>query len=187
MKEQIVQPKPLFNRLMFLLLLLLVSCSSDNDQAGRTSGGKTGRGKNVQATPASTPVSFSAYDLNGRLRHSNEWIGKQPVVINLWGTWCPPCRSEIPALTRLYKEFRPQGVEIIGLAVRDQPRRVSQFAEQQGMEWVMLFAERHHLYSLRATRGVPTTIFLDRNGNEVARFVGGQSYDVFKQAFLAIL
>ncbi len=187
MKEQHGQPKPFVNRLMFLLLLLLVSCSGDNDQSGRTSGGKIGRGKNVQAAPVSAPVSFSAYDLRGRLRHSNEWIGKQPVVINLWGTWCPPCRREIPDLIRLYKEFYPQGVEMIGLAVNDQPRRVDQFVEQQGMEWVILMAERHHLYSLRATSGVPTTIFLNRDGNEVTRFVGGRPYHVFKQAFQAIL
>ena len=64
---------------------------------------------------------------------------------------------------------------------------VDQFVEQQGMEWVILMAERHHLYSLRATSGVPTTIFLNRDGNEVTRFVGGRPYHVFKQAFQAIL
>ncbi|MCK4301285.1 MAG: TlpA family protein disulfide reductase [candidate division Zixibacteria bacterium] len=182
-----MHPRLSFSRLIYLLLLLLVSCGGDSDQAGRTSGEQAGQGKNVQAAPVSAPANFSAYDLSGRLRHSNEWIGKQPVVINLWGTWCSPCRREIPDLIRLYKEFRPQGVEMIGLAVKDQHRRVGQFVEQQGMEWVILMAERHHLYSLRATSGVPTTIFLDRNGNEVARFVGGRPYDIFKQAFQAIL
>ena len=66
-------------------------------------------------------IQFTAYNLNGAPQHTSEWIGKGPVVLNFWGTWCPPCRREIPDLVRVYNELHPQGIEILGLAVRDRP------------------------------------------------------------------
>jgi thiol-disulfide isomerase/thioredoxin len=139
--------------------------------------------------PVANTIKFAVYDTKGELRQSDEWIGKQPVVVNVWGTWCPPCRREIPDLVRLYGEYHEKGIEMLGMAVaaRDTPQKVEGFAAQNNMKWVMLMAENHHLYSLRVTTGVPTTIFYDRAGNEVNRFVGPRGYTTFKRAFESIL
>lgn len=142
---------------------------------------------NSATTTTTSGNSFVAYDTSGKLRNSEDWIGKQPTVLNFWGTWCPPCRREVPDLVRLYAEYRGKGVEIIGLAVKDEPADVSDFASRQGMDWVMLMADQDLLYQWQATQGVPTTIFLDRTGKEIGRFVGAQSYEDFKPAFDAIL
>ncbi|MEA3296769.1 MAG: TlpA disulfide reductase family protein [candidate division Zixibacteria bacterium] len=175
--------------LILFLTTLLVSCGSSEKQTQRydSSPDLSGKYKSANQTASSTAISFTAYDINGTLHNSNEWIGKQPVIINIWGTWCPPCRKEIPDLIRLYGEYRPKGVEILGLAVKDSPQKVDLFSSQNGMEWVMMMADRNLMISLRATRGVPTTIFLDSTGKEVTRFVGPRSYDVFREAFEAIL
>jgi len=136
-----------------------------------------------------TPEMFAAYDVEGNLHQSSEWIGKQPVVINVWGTWCPPCRREIPELVRLYDEYHKKGVEMLGMAVArgDTPQKVESFAEQHNMKWVMLMAQNQHLYALGVLTGVPTTIFYDRKGHEVNRFVGPRDYETFKRAFESIL
>ena len=147
-----------------------------------------------QQTPTTTAteakptiVQFAAYDIKGNLHNSDEWIGKQPTVINVWGTWCPPCRREIPDLVRLNQEYREKGVALLGLAVRDTPQKVETFAATNKMTWVMMIGERQQLSTLGVTTGVPTTIFFNREGKEVQRFVGPRNYDVFKQAFEAIL
>ena len=172
---------------ILVLTFLIVSC-----------GNKSSKTKTPPVSQSPTPSStvqnnngggkfdFTAYDINGTLRNSNEWIGKEPVVINFWGTWCPPCRKEIPDLVKVYNAYHNKGIEILGLAVKDQPNKVKQFSQQNGMNWVMLIAETN-LAMRYNIRGVPTTIFIDRNGKEVGRFVGPRDYNTFKQAFEKLL
>ena len=141
-------------------------------------------------------VTFAAADLTGKVRESSEWIGKRPVVINFWGTWCPPCRREIPELVKLYDEYKDTGLEIISLAINDTPAKVDNYTRQNGMNWTMLMADRKLAVDYKIT-GVPTTIFLDKEGNIVKvkdytgklvdRFVGPRPYETFKEAFEAIL
>lgn len=141
-------------------------------------------------TPSETMVSFATWtaeDTHGVSRQATDWIGKQPTVINFWGTWCPPCRKEIPELVKLYSEYNPKGVEIVSFAVRDQAANVQVFANEASMNWVMLMGNDEVLEKYGPISGVPTTIFLDRNGKELSRFVGAQSYETFKTAFDAIL
>jgi thiol-disulfide isomerase/thioredoxin len=162
----------------------LVSCGSDQ-QAENKPAEATARQSNPGS--ASAGVTFAAYDVNGDLHQSSEWVGQKPVVLNFWGTWCPPCRKEIPDLVKLYEEYSVKGIEIVGLAVKDSPDRVAQYSQQAGMKWPMLMADPNIMTSLKATSGVPTTIFLDKTGKEIGRFVGMRDYDTFKSAFDALL
>ena len=171
--------------LIIFVAMALASCGSTQEEELSKQTPDT-TAKSVETETVHSEFTFSAYDIDGNLRSSNEWVGKQPVVLNFWGTWCPPCRKEIPDLIRIYSEFEPQGIEIIGLAVRDQPGSVSKFSFENGMNWVMLMGDASLAMRYKIT-GVPTTIFIDRNGNEVVRFVGPRDYETFKKAFQAIL
>ncbi len=170
------------NQLLHIVILfsflLFLSCSG-GDKSGKAD---TQQNQTAQAQKASV-VTFAAADLDGTIHQSSEWIGQKPVVINFWGTWCGPCRNEIPELVRVYNEYQAQGIEIISIAVNDTPDRVRDYAAQAGMNWVHLMAEKQILIDYKATTGIPTTIFLDKNGKEVHRFIGFQGYDEFKQAF----
>lgn len=139
-----------------------------------------------KTAPSAPTIQFSAYDIDGKLRQADEWIGKQPVILNFWGTWCPPCRREIPELIKLYAEYKNKGVEIVSIAVRDTPTKVRKYTQQQGMHWVMLMDNRKISRDFRIT-GVPTSFFINSKGEVIHKFVGPRSYDVFKQAFEAIL
>lgn len=158
-------------------ILALAGCGGDGSSADTKAEAQV----QAQADPAFTPVHFAAMDISGTQHQSTEWIGKKPVVLNFWGTWCPPCRKEIPELVKLHNEYQDK-VELVSLAVRDTPTKVENFSSAQGMEWLMLIAENDILLKYNVTVGVPTTIFLDKNGKEVARFVGPRSYETFKQA-----
>jgi len=178
--------KKLFIAILILTLtVFLVACGSKDKE-----------GSSAQSTPKSEVdkpynnpkvVQFTAYDIDGKLHRSQEWIGKQPVVINFWGTWCPPCRMEMPDMVKLYDEYSLKGVEIIGLAVKDRSENVRRFAVDYNMKWVMLMGEDQILIDYKAIEGIPTTIFLDQNGLEVGRFVGMRSYEDLKKGFESIL
>lgn len=140
----------------------------------------------VSKSPAALAVArFSTIDTEMKTHQLSEWVGKTPVVINFWGTWCPPCRREIPGLVRLYDEYKDRGVEIVSLAIerRAGPAEVKRFTDQAGMKWVQLMASEDILKAFRYTGSVPTTIFLDQNGNETARYVGARDYNTFKRDF----
>jgi len=131
------------------------------------------------------PGALGGFDLDGQWQDVSNWVGRQPVVINFWGTWCPPCRREIPGLIRLYDEYRGRGVELVSLAIerRAGPVQVRQFTQQAGMSWVQLMANEAIARHFHLTGSVPTTIFFDATGQEVARHVGARPYDVLKIEF----
>ena len=191
--EEMTMKRTLIHLAMILVaLMLIISCSNDPHDQGKLPAPGSGKAAVVPVT------QFAAYDLDGNLQQSSQWVGKQPVVLNVWGTWCPPCRREIPDLVKLYKEYAPKGVEMIGLAVvrNEPPQSVRQFAQEHDMGWEMLLADQNIAMAF-GIQAVPTTIFIDRNGNvipvtdgngkTVDRFTGMQSYEVFKAAFEKLL
>lgn len=181
--------------LIAVAILALGSCGSNEQNSAKTGAAQaqTQAETQAQAQPVdngATPgagVQFAAMDLSGQAQNSSQWIGKVPVVINFWGTWCPPCRREMPDLVKLYDEYHSRGVEMIGLAVKDEPGEVSSFAIDKGMKWVMLMANDDVINAYNIVNGIPTTVFLDKSGHEVTRFIGSRSYEDFKPAFEAIL
>ncbi|MBD3403452.1 redoxin domain-containing protein [candidate division GN15 bacterium] len=182
-----------FTHLVALLTaaFLIYSCSGSGDDSAQsaTTGDASAQQSQSSAETAGPEVpQFAAYDLDGTLRQSSEWIGQQPVVLNFWGTWCPPCRHELPALKRLYSEYRDQGVEILGLALdwKDNAGTVRSFSRENELHWQMLMVDRDTFADYRGT-GVPTTFFLDENGRVVEMFIGPRSYEEFKVAFEAII
>lgn len=179
------------------LALSLAACSGDKKDAAQTNTDTASDQMQAQTqTPATqssssmadpNAVQFATVDIDGATRQSTEWVTKQPVIINFWGTWCPPCRKEIPDLVRFYEEYKPKGVEIVSLAVNDNPDAVRSYASNAGMKWVMLMGDDGIYQKYGGIRGVPTTIFIDRNGKETDRFVGARSYEDFKAAADKIL
>jgi thioredoxin-related protein len=83
---------------------------------------------------------------------------------------------------KVYNEYSSEQIEMIGLAVRDSPNNVITFSQQNGMNWIMLMGD-NNLGARYGITGVPTTIFIDRNGNEIGRYVGPRDYQTFKDAF----
>lgn len=96
----------------------------------------------------------------------------QVVLINLWATWCGPCREETPGLVRLFHEDGPKGLEVVGLSLDVGDRqKVAAFAEQFHVPYPIVFPEP--MSQLTDTvEGVPTTILVDREGR-VAKTYGG--------------
>jgi len=174
--------------------LFAASCGSDSSETADATAKTQPPARTATAAPGT--VAFNVTDLDGNLRSSDEWIGKQPVVINFWGSWCGYCRKETPDLLKLYEEYKDRGVEILGLAINDTPAKAQAFADQYGMSWQVLMADNSVAAAFRIT-GAPTTFFFDKSGNLVqvedyngtitSSFVGARDYQTLKRGFEAIL
>ena len=101
------------------------------------------------------------------------------VVLNLWATWCAPCRHEMPSLDRLQARFGGNGLEVIALSLdRGDIAKVRDFFEELGISSLALY----HDPEGRAGRalgapGLPTTVVIDRSGQEVGRLLGPAEWD----------
>jgi len=167
--------------LSVILVCLIIGCGSDQKEAEATA--------QVQAKPQANQtdlqlktIYFDAPDIDGNVHSSNEWIGKGPVVVNFWGTWCPPCRREIPDLARLYDEYKDKGIEIIGVSLNDSAEKVKGYSEQNNMNWILLVGDRAIAVKYNI-RSVPTTYFIDRTGKIVEEYQGLRNYNDLKRGF----
>jgi len=96
------------------------------------------------------------------------------VVLNVWATWCIPCREEIPQLEALHREYRAQGLQMIGVSIdaAGMGADVRDFATEQGMTYP-IWLDPDHQFSLKfLTVGVPETFVIDRAGVIRFRMIG---------------
>ena len=146
------------------LTCFLISCGGDTQSQVSTQTDSTKVAQENKQATNNDLLTFTMTDTKGVIRQSSEWIGKKPVVINVWGTWCPPCRAEIPAFVKAYEIYKDKGIEILGVAVRDTPDKVLTFAGQNNMHWEMMLFTDEALQKRFNIQSVPTTIFVDRTG-----------------------
>jgi thiol-disulfide isomerase/thioredoxin len=97
------------------------------------------------------------------------------LVLNFWASWCAPCREELPDFAALRAQFRPRGVEFVGLAI-DNSANVAQFLQRQPVNYPILVGEGAASNLARQlgnpSGALPYTIVLDRDGNIVMKHLG---------------
>jgi thiol-disulfide isomerase/thioredoxin len=128
-------------------------------------------------TPEELPeVKFQ--DAAGKERTLADWRGKV-VLLNLWATWCLPCRKEMPALDRLQRELGSDRFEVVALSVdRTGLAGARKFLDETKVEKLALYADgtARMANTLRAA-GLPATLLIDRDGREVGRLLGPAEWD----------
>lgn len=107
---------------------------------------------------------FAAVDVNGRLVALSDFRG-QPVWLNFWGAWCPPCRAEIPELIRVNAIVEERGAVLIAVSLDEPSNDAFEYAARAGMDFVVLSdPERAAIQGKYRVRTFPTHIFIDANG-----------------------
>ena len=121
------------------------------------------------------PVTLSGTGLTGEAIDIAAWRG-DVVVINVWGSWCVPCREEAPILAATSAAYADQGVRFVGVNVRDNPAGAIAFEESYGITYPSIDdSNGRALLSLAEHlpgAGVPVTLLLDRDGRLAARVLG---------------
>jgi peroxiredoxin len=99
----------------------------------------------------------------------------QPVVVNLWASWCPPCRAEMPALQKVYEQYQTEGLQVLAVnaTAQDDPDAAIAFTSQMGLTFPILFDQDGIVLQQYRLRSLPTTYFIDRQGVIQEVVIGG--------------
>jgi cytochrome c biogenesis protein CcmG/thiol:disulfide interchange protein DsbE len=99
--------------------------------------------------------TFTLSDLQGRV-----------VVVNLWASWCPPCRAEMPALQEVYENNRERGLEILAVntTYQDREAEARAFVNELGLSFPILLERTGKMAKGYQVRAMPSTFFIDREG-----------------------
>ena len=149
--------------------------------------------KNKTNTPKSLDKikapDFLLSDLEGNIFDLSAFSG-QVIMLTFWGTWCGPCRREIPDFIKLYDEYNDEGLEIIGVAVQSgTSENIKRFSDYYKINYTILTdIDRYESYRTFhdygtvtgvGTRAVPTTFLIDRDGYIVKTYRGARPGSVF--------
>ena len=121
-----------------------------------------------------TAPDFTLTSLDGTEYTLSELKG-QAVLVNLWATWCPPCRAEMPAIEKMYQEYKDQGLVVLAvdMTYQDDPQKVAPFAQEYGLTFPILLDQAGVVGSAYQLRSLPSSYFIDRFGIIQEVIIGG--------------
>ena len=125
--------------------------------------------------------------LDGGVVASDSLLGKV-VLVNVWATWCPPCRVEMPLLQAMHERHRDRGFVVVGLSVDTKPDAdVRRWLEERGVTYPVAVVGDATLDGFGEIRGYPTSVLLDREGRIRHRALGPLAMVSFEPAVRRLL
>ena len=107
---------------------------------------------------------FAAVDAGGNYIQLSDFAG-QPVWLNFWGSWCPPCRAEAPDMIQAWQTVRDEGVVLVAVSLEEPSSDAFDYAEQVGMDFIVLSdPDREAIKGKYRVRSFPTHLFIDADG-----------------------
>jgi thiol-disulfide isomerase/thioredoxin len=173
--------KTLFFISAALMIATLTACSNNNTAAEpgfTTEELQTSTGSEAAAftdTSTSTLPSFNIQYEGGKQVNLLSFKGKK-VFVNLWASWCPPCRREMPSIEKLAQSVDTSKVAFIMLSLDDTFDKALKFAESQKLQ-LPIFYPAENLPLLFNVQGIPTTFIFNENGELTHRIDGGDNYN----------
>lgn len=109
--------------------------------------------------------SYAAVDLHGDSVSLAALHGR-PVLLNIWATWCAPCKEEIPYLQQLHEQHGAEGLAVVGVSVdaRGEERKIADFAADMGMTYALWHDPDERVSAVFLALGVPASYLIDRDG-----------------------
>lgn len=148
---------------------------------------------------AGDKISFSTKDLNGNEITSEIFSNNKITMVNIWGTFCPPCIREMPGLAKLNEENKVRGVEVVGIVIDlidpygrilpQQQKDAYAIIEATGANYTHIVPDRDMLTGLlRNIQAVPATFFVDKNGKIIGKmYLGARSQNDWQKIIDGLL
>lgn len=167
--------------MVLALALGASSCSGGPDSIAAQAKQGSGKGyvagdgtiEQIAVGHRTTEIAVSGTTLDGTALDTARWRGKV-VVVNTWGSWCPPCNAEAPDLQRTWTSFQDSGVEFLGVDLRDSPETGLAFQRKFALTYPSLRWDGGGvlLQMKGKATATPTTLVLDRSGRLAGRISG---------------
>lgn len=157
-------------------LLLLVGCSENPSSGDQGFVGSTGLIDRVGAADREAPGAVEGETLEGEPISLDDFAG-QVVVVNVWGSWCPPCRKEAPLLAEVARDLERRDVAFLGINTRDSSRdQALAFEQRFEVPYPSIYDSSGRTMlafsGLLPPSAVPSTLVIDAEGRVAARILG---------------
>lgn len=174
------------NQFLFLaataLGLVLTGCSDEGskEESGTATQQQMSTDSNAAAAPPVNEMevalpSFAVQDVDGNTVNLQSLKGKK-VFVNLWASWCPPCRREMPSIEKLAKSVDKNKVAFVLLSLDDNFEKAKAFTTRQRLS-LPIYYPAENLPALFQVQGIPTTFIFNETGTLITRIDGGDDYD----------
>lgn len=128
---------------------------------------------------------FVLIDLDGERHQLSEYKG-QGVFLNFWGTWCPPCKKEMPAMGRQYQVYKDQGVQTLAVNIAEPALKVQAFADQYGMVFPTLIDATKSVMQVYNVKPLPTTFLINPEG-KIIKIITGEMSETDIQEYMELI
>ncbi|WP_167746963.1 redoxin domain-containing protein [Cohnella luojiensis] len=118
------------------------------------------------------PPAFRLAGLDDKVHEWKDYEGK-PLILNFWGTFCPPCRNEMPALQKQYEKWNGQGLQLVGINLSEDSLTVESFIRQVGVSFPILLDMDKKTEKAYGLKQYPTTFFITAKGTIQEVVIGG--------------
>jgi peroxiredoxin len=163
--------QPIQRRALYIIILVaaLAWIFVSADRTGTSTAGEIPAPREGFLAP-----DFSLQTPEGETVTLSELRG-QAVLVNLWATWCPPCRAEMPAIQKLYDEYKDQGFVVlaVNMTYQDNPLAVVPFTQENNLTFPILLEETGEMARKYELRSLPSSFFINRDGIIQEVVIGG--------------
>lgn len=123
----------------------------------------TTRDKSKVLAVGDVAPDFELVDLEGDKVRLSDYKG-EGVFLNFWGTWCPPCKKEMPYMENMYKEFEEKGVHVLAVNIKQSKFTVETFRDQYNLSFPMVIDKDESVRRAYDVLPLPTTIMINKDG-----------------------
>ena len=130
-------------------------------------------------------IDFTLKDIDGKELSLSDLKGKK-VFLNFWATWCPPCKAEMPEIEKLYQETKDSNLVIVAVEMGESLSTVKSFIDSKNYGFKVLLDSDKNIASKYNIVSIPTSYFIDGDGNVISKNVGGMTIDQMKTSIKAL-
>jgi peroxiredoxin len=130
---------------------------------------ESGAGAAIPGASAGPAADFTLPDLDGQPVALNQFLGKKPVLLVFWATWCPECKAAIPEINAMATGPLAAKLQVLGLDFRESREKVANAVKARGIRYPVLLDEKGQVARAYGVVGIPTYVLIGRDGKVIYR------------------